>query len=280
MAEAALSKSLDDIIAEQRKKKEDTGKRSSLRRGERPAEQGERPPRGGRGGGGGGGSRRPRGGAGGAPPPLTITIKGGVSKARGGRGGERVDRQVPEARLAALEGNARWGHDLFDSRQAGGAPAGGRRRDPRAPTSLGTKLFVSNLDYNVSDEDIKELFGSVGTLVKAGIIYDNSGRSDGDAEVIFEKAADAERAVQRYNGVQLDGKPMQIELIPQGAPGSGAAGGARTLRSGIRVSGGGGGGGRVVDTTRSFQQALGGATRNPRGRGSIRGGGTAAMDME
>lgn len=51
-------------------------------------------------------------------------------------GGGPVDRQPIEARQAALEGDARWGHDMFDGRRAGGP----RRPDPRDPDSQGTKL--------------------------------------------------------------------------------------------------------------------------------------------
>jgi hypothetical protein len=90
--------------------------------------------------------------------------------------------------------------------------------------------------------------------------------------------------MRRYNNVQLDGQAMQIELIPQAAPGSlggggGGAGGARTLSSGIRISGergGGAGGARMVQLTRHFQQAASGPTR-VRGRGSVRSG-VAAME--
>lgn len=280
MAEGGpLDKSLDDLIAEQRKKQQKPKRPvKPVPARARPAamdedkeERGDR--RRGRGSSGGGGS---------APANLTITIRGGVNKGdRGPRGGGEgpVDRQAPEQRLAALEGSARWGHDMFAGRRGGGD--GPRRRDPRDATSLGTKLFVSNLDYNVSDDDIKELFGAVGSLVRAVIVYDHSGRSEGQAEIIYEREADARRAMERYQGVALDGQAMEIELVPQAAPGAagGGGGGAQTLRSGIRVSGGPPAAGRLVGATRGFQQALGGVSRSqPRGRGSIRG--SAAMDME
>lgn len=59
----------------------------------------------------------------------------------------------------------------------------------------------------------------------------NSGRSEEAAEVIFERREDAIAAVKKYNNLQLDNKPMKIQLIE--GP-SGGAGGARTLSSGIR----------------------------------------------
>ncbi|KAJ4797824.1 hypothetical protein LUZ62_049070 [Rhynchospora pubera] len=82
-----------------------------------------------------------------------------------------------------------------------------------AAIETGTKLYISNLDYGVSNEDIKELFSEVGDIKRYSINYDRSGRSKGTAEVVYAKKEDALAAIRRYNNVQLDGKPMQIEFI-------------------------------------------------------------------
>lgn len=122
---------------------------------------------------------------------------------------------------------------------------------------------MSNLHFNVTNEDIKELFETCGELAKFGINFDSSDRSDGTAAIIFKQRSDAERALRRYNNVQLDGQPMQIELIEQAAPGDLPVGG-RALKSGIRITGGPATGG-----SRLFNQATHEASR-VRGRGNIR----------
>ncbi|CAL5352953.1 unnamed protein product [Camellia sinensis] len=107
-----------------------------------------------------------------------------------------------------------WKHDMFGADQGGmaypGQAAGGGRA---SSIETGTKLYISNLDYGVSNEDIKELFSEVGDLKRYSIHYDRSGRSKGTAEVIYSRRQDALAALKRYNNVQLDGKPMKIEIV-------------------------------------------------------------------
>lgn len=150
-----------------------------------------------------------------------------------------------------------WQHDMFaDQVSAFPVQQAGRA----SAIETGTKLYISNLDYGVSNEDIKELFSEVGDLKRYSIHYDRSGRSKGTAEVVYSRRADAVAAVKRYNNVQLDGKPMKIEIVgtniatrtaapaanvnfgnSNGVPrgGQGRGGAFRRLRGG-----GGGGGGR------------------------------------
>ncbi|XXG81841.1 hypothetical protein AAC387_Pa09g2397 [Persea americana] len=97
-----------------------------------------------------------------------------------------------------------WRHDLFEDGMAAAGLTG---------IESGTKLYVSNLDYGVSNEDIKELFSEIGELKRYAVHYDRNGRSIGSAEVVFTRRSDAIAAVKRYNNVQLDGKPMKVELI-------------------------------------------------------------------
>ncbi|XP_076912006.1 THO complex subunit 4D-like [Bidens hawaiensis] len=77
----------------------------------------------------------------------------------------------------------------------------------------GAKLYVSNLDIGVTNEDIRELFSEIGELKRYAIHYDKSGRPSGTAEVMFARRSDAFQAFKRYHNVQLDGKPMKIEMV-------------------------------------------------------------------
>ncbi|KAL6987560.1 hypothetical protein U1Q18_013306 [Sarracenia purpurea var. burkii] len=153
-----------------------------------------------------------------------------------------------------------WQHDMFADNAAAYAAQASRV----SSIETGTKLFISNLDYGVSNEDIKELFAEVGDLKRYSIHYDRSGRSKGTAEVVFSRRKDAEAAVKRYHNVQLDGKPMKIEIIgtniatpaalppstngmfgdQNGAPRSQGRGGAIGRTRGLRRGGRGRGRGR------------------------------------
>ncbi|KAK2633725.1 hypothetical protein Ddye_028517 [Dipteronia dyeriana] len=84
------------------------------------------------------------------------------------------------------------------------------------------KLYISNLDYDVSNDDIKLLFSEIGELIRYSIHYDKSGRSKGTAEVIYSSQANALAAIRRYNNMNLDGKPIKIELVGESVVASSA----------------------------------------------------------
>jgi len=196
---------------------------------------------------------------------------GGGGKARGGeangkasgpvrsRGQSRLaNRAAPYALSKPVQKapESAWHHDMFDNQVTTDVVTSNRL----LKIETGTKVAVSNLDYGVSNDDIKELFSEVGDLKRHAVHYDRSGRSKGTGEVVFARRADAETAVKRYNNVQLDGKPLKLEIVgtnlsvpaPNPQPRNWAVGNA--IRSAVRGRGRGGG-----------------AFRGSRGRGRGRG---------
>jgi THO complex subunit 4 len=77
-----------------------------------------------------------------------------------------------------------------------------------------TKIRIDNLYYEVTPQDLQQLFVSVGPVVRVDLIYDKSGRPSGSATVVFQHAVDAVRAVEKYHGVPLDGQELSIMVIP------------------------------------------------------------------
>lgn len=63
-----------------------------------------------------------------------------------------------------------------------------------------TKMYVSNLDFGVTQGDMRELFGSVGKLKHVALHYNRNGASQGTCEIVFERKDDAMKAYNQYNG--------------------------------------------------------------------------------
>ena len=97
----------------------------------------------------------------------------------------------------------------------------------------GGSITISNLHFEVSEKDLRELFESIGPVSKATIDYDRAGRSNGTATVFFKRHEDAYSARERFQNVPLDGKPMQIELQrwAKTIPRHGDTGGEVSLRN-------------------------------------------------
>jgi len=116
---------------------------------------------------------------------------------------------------------------------------------------MATKLFVGNLSFNTSNADLEGLFGQVGTVSSVNIIMDKfTGRSRGFGFVEMNNAQEAQAAIERFNGHELQGRALTVnEAKPQesrsggGGRSFGGGGGGGGGRGGFGKGGGGGGGG-------------------------------------
>ena len=110
---------------------------------------------------------------------------------------------------------------------------------------MSTKLYVGNLSFGTTDQDLMELFGQYGQVVSAQVVSDrDTGRSRGFAFV--EMASGAQEAIQATHGQDFQGRTLTVnearprEERPRGGGGGGYGGGGGGGRGGY----GGGGGGR------------------------------------
>ena len=105
---------------------------------------------------------------------------------------------------------------------------------------MSTKLYVGNLSYNTTENQLQDLFSQHGPVTSVDLIMDKfSGRPRGFGFVTMESKEAAEAAVQALNGKNIDGRDLTVnEARPREdrPPGGGGGGGG-----GYRGGGGGGG---------------------------------------
>lgn len=99
------------------------------------------------------------------------------------------------------------------------------------------QLFVGNLAFSTTKEDLEAAFSEFGQVTEVKIPIDrDTGRVRGFAFVTFETQEQAEAALKK-DGTDLNGRPIRVNVAQEKKSGTGGAGGGR--------SGGGGGGGRT-----------------------------------
>jgi len=113
---------------------------------------------------------------------------------------------------------------------------------------MSNKLFVGNLSFNTTENDLQDAFAAHGTVVEANIMMDRmSGRSRGFAFVTMSTPEEAQKAIEALHGAQLDNRALTVNIArpkEERPRGGGGGGGDRGPRRDFRGGGGGGGGGR------------------------------------
>ena len=110
---------------------------------------------------------------------------------------------------------------------------------------MSTKLYVGNLSFNTSNEDLQELFGQAGTVETVNIVEDrDTGRSRGFGFIEMSSKEEAQAAIEQLNGKEVDGRSLTVnEARPREERSGGGGGGNRGGGGGGRGGYGGGGGG-------------------------------------
>lgn len=116
---------------------------------------------------------------------------------------------------------------------------------------MSKNIYVGNLAWGVTNEDLLELFGQYGKVVSAQVISDReTGRSRGFGFVEMENDQESENAIQALNGANHNNRPLTVnvakpreERAPRGGGGGGYGGGGGGYggRSSGRPAGGAGG---------------------------------------
>ena len=112
---------------------------------------------------------------------------------------------------------------------------------------MSTKLFVGNLSYNTTENDLHDAFAAHGTVVEANLMVDRmSGRPRGFAFITMGSPEEAQKAIEAMNGAALDGRNLTVNIARprEERPPGGGGGGGRGPRREYGGGGGGGGGGR------------------------------------
>lgn len=118
---------------------------------------------------------------------------------------------------------------------------------------MGTRLYVGNLPYSVTDSSLEQLFAAYGSVRSAQVISDReTGRSKGFGFVEMRTDEEAQASIAGLNGREVDGRNLTVnEARPKEGGGGGGGGGGRRFGGGGGggggYGGGGGGGGRGGD---------------------------------
>jgi len=117
---------------------------------------------------------------------------------------------------------------------------------------MSTKLYVGNLAFETTSQDLEQIFGQAGTVQSASVVEDReTGRSRGFAFVEMSTNAEATAAIEQFNGKEIAGRALKVNEAKPREPRNAASG---------RNFGGNRGGSRGG----SYGSSNGGGNREPR----------------
>jgi RNA recognition motif-containing protein len=91
---------------------------------------------------------------------------------------------------------------------------------------MNNKLFVGNISFNTTENDLQDAFAAHGTVLEANLMMDRAtGRPRGFAFVTMSTDAEAQTAIGAMNGVQMDGRALTVNAARPREERSGGGGG-------------------------------------------------------
>lgn len=111
---------------------------------------------------------------------------------------------------------------------------------------MSTKLFVGNLSFNTTENDLQDAFAAHGTVTETNLMVDRmTGRPRGFGFVTMSTPEEAQKAIEAMNGAEVGGRALTVNIArpKEERPPGGGGGGGGYGRGPRRDYGGGGGGG-------------------------------------
>jgi cold-inducible RNA-binding protein len=98
---------------------------------------------------------------------------------------------------------------------------------------MSEKLFVGNLSYKTTENDLQDAFAAHGTVIEANLMLDRvTGRPRGFAFVTMSSPEEAQKAIEAMNGKQLDGRALTVNIARPREERPAGGGGRREFRGG------------------------------------------------
>ncbi|KAK7414128.1 g-strand binding protein [Neonectria punicea] len=140
---------------------------------------------------------------------------GGGGFGRGGFGGGRGGFGGGFGRGGFVGGppGGAGGPGGFEAPPTGSVPPNAFTDFATSGTERSEIIFVRNLPWSTSNDDLVELFTTIGKVEQAEIQYEPSGRSRGTGVVRFDSAETAETAIAKFQGYQYGGRPLNLSFV-------------------------------------------------------------------
>lgn len=104
--------------------------------------------------------------------------------------------------------SSRRDRDDYEDRRS---PIRDQDRERQLPPA---KIRVDNLHYDLTEDDIYELFTRIANVKDVRLQFDRAGRSEGTAFVTYENISDARAAVKEFDGANAKGQPIRLTILP------------------------------------------------------------------